>query len=316
MKKIISSTILCLVLVLALAACNLPRPQTTPTTDSNNQVSTAAAMTVAALSTQIALQASPTVAVVQNTPVPPPTTAPLPPTAVPSPSPTSLPCDVAEFITDVTIEDNTLIAPGASFTKTWRLANKGSCTWTTGYKIIFDHGNTLNAPASVNLPQNVAPGQTIDISVNMKAPDTAKDYESYWKMQNASGTPFGLGTKGDKFFWVKIKVGSPTPTAAPFAITKVNMSADNANYSGACPHTFNLSAEITSTAAGNVTYFWEFSDGSKTSKQSVDFGGPGNKTVTTTWQVASNFDGWVKVYIDNPNHQYFSQFNLKAACTP
>lgn len=300
-----------MLLMLLLTACNLPRPAQTPTLAAD-PVGTAAAQTVAALSTQLAPPASPTPADTPQPALPSPSpTQGLPVTA--AASPTSLACDRAEFVSDVTVPDGTAFGTGQSFVKTWRLKNTGSCTWTTSYRVVFDSGNALGAPASFNLPTNVPPDGIVDISVNMRAPETAREYESFWKLQNASGMTFGLGSNADKAFWVKITVGS---TPAPFAVTRVVTRADNADFSGACPHTFKLSADITSAAAGRVTYFWELSDGQKSAAQEVVFDKNDTKTVTYDWPLNASFDGWVKVYIDNPNHQYFQQLNLKLTCSP
>ena len=38
-------------------------------------------------------------------------------------------CDWAQFITDVTVPDGAKYEPGATFKKTWRLKNIGTCTW-------------------------------------------------------------------------------------------------------------------------------------------------------------------------------------------
>ena len=56
-------------------------------------------------------------------------------------------CDWAQFIADVTVPDGTTYTPGATFQKTWRLKNIGTCTWTTSYALIFDSGNQLGARA-------------------------------------------------------------------------------------------------------------------------------------------------------------------------
>ncbi len=300
-------------LIFTLAACNLPRPNQTPTT-AVDPAGTAAAETVSALSTLLAQPpaSTPTLEVVQATSAPTNTAAVTEPTAADS-SPTSTPCDRAEFVSDVTVPDGTRISPGQSFAKTWRLKNTGSCTWTTSYRVVFDSGNALGAPASFNLPTSVAPDGIVDITVNMKAPDTARDYESFWKLQNAAGMTFGLGSNADKAFWVKITVGSPAPA---FAVTKAEVKVDNANVSAACPHTFKLSADITSTAAGKVTYYWERSDGSKTNTFEVTFDAAGTKTVNYDWSFNAAFDGSVRVYIDEPNHQYFPPTNLKLTCNP
>src|SRR5690349_5782138 len=46
-------------------------------------------------------------------------------------------CDKVQFVADVTVPDGTNFPPKATFTKTWRLKNIGSCTWTTSYQIVF-----------------------------------------------------------------------------------------------------------------------------------------------------------------------------------
>lgn len=124
------------------------------------------------------------------------------------PAAASTVCDWAQFIADVTVPDGTNFAPGATFRKTWRLKNIGTCTWTTGYSLVFDSGNQFGAPASVNFPINVAPGQTVDLSVDMTAPSAAGHYFSYWKLKNASGVLFGIGSTKNKSFWAEINVTS------------------------------------------------------------------------------------------------------------
>ena len=120
-------------------------------------------------------------------------------------------CDRAQFVTDVTVPDGTTFAPGTSFTKTWRFKNVGTCTWSTAYAVVFDSGDKMGGPDLVNLPKAVAPGQTVDVSVSLTAPDAAASYKGYWKFQNASGVRFGLGTAGTKAWWVDIRVaGTPT----------------------------------------------------------------------------------------------------------
>lgn len=79
-------------------------------------------------------------------------------------------CDAAEFVADVTVPDGSTFAPGASFAKTWRFRNTGTCTWTTSYGIAFVSGTQMGAPAVVNMPTSVAPGGTVDVTVSMTAP--------------------------------------------------------------------------------------------------------------------------------------------------
>jgi hypothetical protein len=142
------------------------------------------------------------------------------PTATPSvtpPSteaPTDMVCsDRATFISDVTIPDKTNVAPGASFIKTWRLRNSGTCTWTTAYALIFVSGNAMDGQTVVQLPGAVAPGGTIDLSVQLTAPLSNGAYAGSWKLRNAQGAPFGIGANANDPFWVQITVGA-TPTPA------------------------------------------------------------------------------------------------------
>ena len=115
-------------------------------------------------------------------------------------------CDWAQFVADVTVPDGTTYAPGASFTKTWRLRNIGYCTWSTSYALVFDSGEKMGAPSSVPMPTSVAPGQTVDLTVNLTAPSAAGHYFGYWKLRNANNVNFGIGSTMNRAFWVEIYV--------------------------------------------------------------------------------------------------------------
>ena len=157
----------------------------------------------------------------------PPTATGTPPTATPSrtPGPVTVPpstCDKAQFIADVTVPDGTVMSPGQTFTKTWRLKNIGTCAWSTSYQLVFSSGEQMGAPASAAFTTNVAVGQTADFSVNMTAPSAAGSYRGYWMFKNASGQLFGIGSQANKPWWVDIKVSGPTvtpggPTRTPTA---------------------------------------------------------------------------------------------------
>jgi hypothetical protein len=122
-------------------------------------------------------------------------------------------------VTDVTIPDGTILAPGQAFTKTWEIRNIGSCTWTTSYALVFVFGNQMGASSVINLPAAVAPGATADFSVNMVAPSVAGHYRSYWRFRDASGVQFGVGS-GMVTFFADINVsGSSGLTASTTSIT-------------------------------------------------------------------------------------------------
>ena len=170
------------------------------------------------------------------------------PTATPTPAPACT--DQAKFVADVTIPDNTNIGPGAPFTKTWRLQNSGTCAWNENYKIVFFSGSPLNNPTPVSIPGIVAPGGTIDLSLNLVAPGSPGTYTSSYKLQNPQGVQFGVGSSGNVPFYVQIVVGA-TATPAPAA----DSQAPHASISHSPPGTSlpeNTTVTFTANASDNV----------------------------------------------------------------
>lgn len=121
---------------------------------------------------------------------------------------------------DVTIPDESLLIPGQSFIKTWKLVNAGTCTWTTSYSVSFFYGDLMSAPPSVMLQESVSPSHDIEVSLEMVAPLAPGTYQGNWKLADPSGNLFGIGPSGDSPFWVRIIVaesltGTPGPTSGP-----------------------------------------------------------------------------------------------------
>ena len=111
--------------------------------------------------------------------------------------------------------------PGQNFTKTWRLQNTGTCTWTKDYSMAVFSGESMDAPSVVQMPSSVAPGQSVDISVDLTAPSSAGSYQGNWKLRNKEGAWFGIGPGGSSPFWVRIVVSgtATTPSATTSAGT-------------------------------------------------------------------------------------------------
>jgi hypothetical protein len=140
------------------------------------------------------------------------------PTTAPTAEPTSAPAActyLATFVKDVTIPDNTLVAAGNRFVKTWRIRNDGSCTWgPDGFALVFTGGDQLGGPDQVPITTSVGPGQTIDVSVNMVAPNRSGTYISDW-MLTMDGLPadvgpyLGIGSDNQPLF-ARIIIGAAT----------------------------------------------------------------------------------------------------------
>jgi hypothetical protein len=182
--------------------------------DHSEYIATSAAQTLQAINQQqtlsvyqtLGMQLTQTAQVPNMTPTP--TVTSVPPTSTPNPTSTQtqLACNWAAFIKDVTIADGSKVEEGAAFIKTWRLKNIGSCTWTKSYNLVLVDGTSFGAPTRIGLSASVAPGETVDISVLMKAPEKTGTYFGYWKLADAKGKIFGIGMDASGSFWVRIKI--------------------------------------------------------------------------------------------------------------
>jgi hypothetical protein len=248
-------TVITILAIFFLGACNMPRGAT-PTEANPGLIYTIAAKTVEAELTQAALppstteQPPPAASPTTQDPAKPeqpddptptpsntPTDTPPAPSNTPAPSATAteIPCDQLTFIKDVTIPDDTEMQPGENFKKTWRLKNTGSCTWTSGYSLIFEDGDAMGAPASVQLTTGtVTPGQEYDITIDLTAPDDPGTYRGNFKLRNPAGVVFGFGDDA-KPFWVQIVV--PDLTGVMFDFISNASSSDWG--SGAAPVDFS-----------------------------------------------------------------------------
>ena len=106
-------------------------------------------------------------------------------------------------IADVTIRTVTVAAPGELMLKTWTVKNLGPCTWNKDYDLAFGYGGdgtNWNETSPVNLTGKVLPGEMIDITVSLEAPQKKGTYGAYFRMRNDKGLFFG------NYIWITIKV--------------------------------------------------------------------------------------------------------------
>jgi hypothetical protein len=109
--------------------------------------------------------------------------------------------------------------PKQAFTKIWRLQNAGTCTWTKDYMVTYFSGEQMGAPTQLNLRGDVPPGQTVDIAVDMVAPDSRGNHQGNWKLKNPSNVLFGIGPSGGSPFWVRIVVSESAATSPTVSTT-------------------------------------------------------------------------------------------------
>jgi next-to-BRCA1 protein 1 len=186
--KILTSTLLLVLLLTACAPSATPASPTLTPVDIG-AVQTAAVQTVVAAVTQ-------TVAAFTDTPQP--TETPVPPSATATPevtptttgTPTETVCDNLLFIVDASVPDNTQMTPGQEFVKTWHVKNTGACTWDAGYNIVFAYGEKMGGQTTA-LTVQVAPNTEADISIPLKAPVKPGPYTGAWRLSGRNGYPFG-----------------------------------------------------------------------------------------------------------------------------
>ncbi|GBD08544.1 hypothetical protein HRbin22_00784 [Candidatus Thermoflexus japonica] len=196
------------------------------------------------------------------TPIPTMATA----TSIPTPPATAACVRGARMVADVTVPDNTPFAPGASFVKTWRMRNSGTCAWEPGTKLVFVSGNPMGGPAAVDVPA-LAPGALTDVSANFIAPSTPGTYQASYQLQAPDGTRFG------PVIWVQIVVPAPvtatptpqptvaptttvTPTEAPPAQADLSVQAvDLRPATPSAGSTFAIDIRITNNGLANASNF-------------------------------------------------------------
>lgn len=205
-------------LILLLSACG-GQPTTSPDAFYTQAAET---MEVAQTQTALAVTNTPTM---ETTPFEPPTLEPTntplitstftPGAATNTPLKFNTPvptvggvCDNASFVDDVTIPDGSEVLAGSTFVKTWRFKNLGPCTWTTSYKIVYSYvsdtgkNGIFTPPGPVAFPENVVPGEEIDLSVTLTAPTKADAYQVVFVLQNDKGYSIPIVNTGTYEFFV------------------------------------------------------------------------------------------------------------------
>ncbi len=226
----------CVILLVSLACTiSLGAPEA-PTLSNADLVNTSVAQTIAA--------SQPVVTATTGATAQPSTLTPnVPPTNTPKP------CNHVTFLSE-TIPDGTQYNPNINFTKSWRFLNDGTCTWNTNYQLVFFSGDQMGGPAAKNFTQNVAPGETVDISVGLKAPASAGIYKGYWKLRSDSGEYYVNN------LWVQIEVKSVILVRALPDLKITSFSINPATPTMGVPATVTITAYNSGGTAGPFVVRW------------------------------------------------------------
>jgi hypothetical protein len=197
-------TIALLAMLASLVACNFPGSQAAvPTQDialTLDAARTQAALTVEAeIASRATATSAPTATLAATaTELPTATLAPsfppadtLPPAptatntfipATSTPAYTATPSDYNCTVTSASPAPNTEFDPRADFDGKWKVKNTGSKDWSASdidYKYVSGEKTYKNEKA-YDFTQDVESGDSIDIIIDMLAPDTAGTYKTSW----------------------------------------------------------------------------------------------------------------------------------------
>jgi len=109
---------------------------------------------------------------------------------------------MCRFVKDVTYPDGTTVQPGSTFVKTWRIRNDGCTPWGPAISLQSAGGDVLT-PSSLppTVVASLQPGEEVDVSVEMTAPDVTGRHVAYFKLYDENkGSFFG------QRLWADIRV--------------------------------------------------------------------------------------------------------------
>jgi hypothetical protein len=212
MRSNIKILVALFIATLILTACG-SGAKATPTMDAN-QRKTEIAMTVqveltrvSALTPSATITPSPTMTVTPTATLSPTTGTNSPTQANPqgtvaptiniNPQPTS--SSDSYTLVDEEPKDTAAFKPNEVVTKKWVIKNGGNSTWDKNYKLVYLEG-PLGKTNEILIGKDVAPGETITLSMVFTAPSAAGTSRSYWKMLNSSGKFFG------ESIWIEFRV--------------------------------------------------------------------------------------------------------------
>ena len=128
-------------------------------------------------------------------------------------------CYNAAYVSDVTIPDGTVLAPGETFTKTWKFQNTGSCDWDEDFVLTFETGEDMDGE-DTTIGETIAAGATDSLSITLVAPETEGTYTGYWRLSTASGAAFGQSV------FVMIVVSEDVATSTPTSTVTVTSTSE------------------------------------------------------------------------------------------
>jgi hypothetical protein len=231
-------------------------------------------------------------------------------TTAPIPAPG---CTLSAILIDENPPDGTLLMPGKNFWKTWTLKNTGTCTWDGSYKLMYWSGDLMGGLNSYPFPDVIAPDESKDVSIYLKAPETTGTFTGYWRIQTPWGADFGVGPTSESFY-AQISVSND----AAYGVASVTYDLVR-NPAIGCPANvrFTVTATITTNGPYEFNYRWVQSDGNNSGIKTLKYTQAESKTFVREWMIGrgdSPNPRWMMIVVTEPNFQEYGKVEILNTC--
>jgi hypothetical protein len=286
-----------------IAACS-------PPSQNESAISTAVALTVQADASLTALANLPTLTAVSSAEI---TVTPAPNLTSTSASIPAPGCTISAALVGENPPDGALLTPGAYFWKTWTLKNTGTCTWDASYKLVFWNGELMGGLNSYPFPNVIAPEEAKDVSIYLKAPESAGTFTGYWRIQTPWGSDFGVGPTSESFY-AQISVSNDTD----YDIAGVTYELVRNPPTG-CPTNvrYTVHATITTNGPLEFDYYWAQSDGNNSGIKTLKFTQAESRTFSREWMIGkgdSPNPRWMRIIITGPEYREYEKVQILNNC--
>jgi next-to-BRCA1 protein 1 len=141
---------------------------------------------------------------------------------------------------DVSVWDDTIMAPSTPFTKIWRMQNNGSIPWPQGARLVWTGGDKFSdsVVAEIKVPADGVPvSEVLDIAVDFTAPVVPGQYISYWRMESPTCVKFGPQV------WVLIQVDNSLNESLCEGFEGLNLNLPPTNDDFGAPKSIDVSVK-------------------------------------------------------------------------
>merc|ERR1712054_47703 len=116
--------------------------------------------------------------------------------------PTSQSENSIQFISDVSVEDGTVVPPGVRIEKVWSIKNSGSCQWPKDCKLVHYGGNLSRSEETFDVPC-AKPNEEVEVTAVLHTHGLAQSttHVGVYQLHTVDGVPF----VGD-LLWCKLAV--------------------------------------------------------------------------------------------------------------